>query len=113
MFKQLQSDPKKIPRPSCSDIMGMLVESLQSIDVDVEGRYKSLCLTCSLDGSEDYLVSGKLMSMVGEDLKKFRAELMKSRSPKQLKDLLKLITPPKGVCGKNQGTFSMPIDEGD
>ena len=113
MIKQLQSDPKKIPQPSRDDMMRMLVESLQSIDVDVQGRYKSLWLTCALDGSEDYLVSEKLMSMVGEDLKKFRAELMKSRSPKQLKDLLKLITPPKGVCGKNQGTSSVPIDEGD
>ena len=27
--------------------------------------------------------------------------------------MLKLITPPKGVCGKNQGTSSEPIDEGD
>ena len=113
MIKQLQSDPKKIPQPNRDDMMRMLVESLQSIDVDVQGRYKSLWLTCALDGGEDYLVSEKLMSMVGKDLKKFRAELMKSRSPKQLKDLLKLITPPNGVCGKNHGTSSVPIDEGN
>ena len=42
MIKQLQSDQKKIPQPSCNDMMRMLVESLQIIDVDVQGRYKSL-----------------------------------------------------------------------
>ena len=37
MIKQLQSDPKKILQPSRDDMMRMLVESLQSIDVDVQG----------------------------------------------------------------------------
>ena len=37
------------------------------------------------------------MSMVGEDLNKLRGDLMTSRSPKKLKDLLKLITPPMGI----------------
>ena len=78
MIKQLQADPKKTPQSTRNDMMRMLVESLQSIDVDVQGCHKSLWLTCVLDGSEDYLVSEKLMSMVGEDLKKFRAELINS-----------------------------------
>ena len=53
------------------------------------------------------------MSLVGKDLKKFRADLMKSRSPMQLKDLLKQITPPKSIKRKNQEVSSIPIDEGD
>ena len=113
MIKQLQSDAKKIPQPTRDDMMSMLVKSLESIDVDIQGRYKALWLTCALDGSEDYLVPEKLMSMVGEDIKKFRVHLMKSRSPKQLKDLLKLITPPKSIRRKNQQVSSVPIDEGD
>ena len=92
--------------------MSMLVENLQSIDIDFQRGYNALWLTCAFDRSEDYLVSEKLMSMVGEDHKKFRADLMKSRSPKKLEDLLNLITPPMGVRRKNQDVSSVSIDEG-
>ena len=53
------------------------------------------------------------MSLVGEDLRKFRAKIMKSKSLNQLKDLLKRITPPKGVCRKKQGDSLKPVDKGD
>ena len=62
--------------------MQMLVESLQNINVDIPARYKARWLTSALDGSEDYLVPDKIMSLVGDDLKKFRSELMKSPSLK-------------------------------
>ena len=117
MICQLRADPKKIPQPSRDDMMKMLVESVQSIDVDIPARYKALWLTSALDGSEDYLVSERIMSLVGEELKAFRTELMQTASVKQLKDLLKLITPPKGVSRRNQALQSdstnAPIDEGE
>ena len=50
-----------------------------------------------MDGSEEYLVSEILMSLFGEKTKSFRDQLKKKKSPKELKDLLKLITPPKEV----------------
>ena len=112
MMKQLRDDPKKIPQPSHDDMMWMFVESLESIDIDIPARYKALWVTSALDGSEDYLVSERLIDLIGEELKIFRTELMKLKSPKQLKDLLKQITPPKGVRRKNQGDFLVPVDEG-
>ena len=89
MINQLQSDPKKIPQPTRDDVMRMLVESLQSINVDILTCYKALWLTSALDESEDSFVSDEIMSLVADDLTKFRSELMKSPSPKQLRELLK------------------------
>ena len=57
------------------------------------------------------IVSVKIMNLVGDDLKKFRSELMKSPSPKQLRELLKQITPPKDV--RRKGSPSALADEGD
>ena len=50
--------------------------------------------------------------LVGEKLKVFRKQLNKAESPKNLKDLLKLITPPKGVKRKGEKT-AVPVDEGE
>ena len=97
MIDQLSADPTKIPQPICDDMMRMLVESLASLEIDIPACYKTLWFTSALDGSEDYFISEKLMSLVGEDLKKFRVEIMISKCPNQLKDLLKRITSPKGV----------------
>ena len=52
-------------------MMRMLIESLQNINADIPARYKALWLTSALNGSEDYLVSDKIMSLVGDDLKKY------------------------------------------
>ena len=48
--------------------------------------------------------------LVGEKLKVFRKQLNKAESPKNLKDILKLITPPKGVKRKDEKT-AVPADE--
>ena len=53
------------------------------------------------------------MDMVGKELKEFRSELMTSKSPKQLMEVLKHIKPPKGVHRKNQKESQVPADEGD
>lgn len=111
MIDQLKSNPKKIPQPSRDDMMRMLAESLEAVDIDVVTRFKSLWVTNALDGSEDYLVSERIIMLVGEKLKAFRAKLNKNKSPKNLKDLLKLITPPKGVKRKGE-TTAVPVDEG-
>ena len=112
MIAQLRSDPTKTPQPSRNEMMRMLVESNNSIDVDIPARYKALWITNKLDGSEYHLVSECIMTLVGQKLMLFRENLMKNASPKTLKDLLKLITPPKGVKrGKNAN--SSPIDEGN
>ena len=49
------------------------------------------------------------MSLIGEKIKAFRDQLKKKQSPKKLKELLKLITPTKGVRWRdgNQQTNSL------
>ena len=47
-------------------------------------------------------------------MKTFRNDLMEKKSLKSLKDLMKLITPPKGIRRKNLNNDMMvPPDEGD
>ena len=110
MMQQLKADPKNIPLPSRDD-MRTFVESSKSLEIDTESRFKALWVTNALDGTKDYLVSERVMLLVGNKMKVFRNDLMKKKSPKNLKELLKLITPPKGVKRKVADTLA-PIDEG-
>ena len=87
MIDQLKANPKKIPQPSRDDMMRMLSESFEAVEIDVVTHFKSLWVTNALDGSEDYLVSERIMMLVGEKLKVFRKQLNKaeSREPKEFK----------------------------
>ena len=100
MLDQLKDDPKKIPSPSRNDMMRMLLRAWDLLDVDTEKEFKSLFVTNALDGSEDYLVSDKLYTLVGNDMVRFRKELMSSRPIKTLKEVIKKLIPPKGVKRK-------------
>ena len=102
MMQQLKADPKKIPQPSRDDMMRILVKSFKSLEIDAESRSKALWVTNALEGTEDCLVSGAVMLLVSNKMKVFRNDLMKKKSPKNLKELLKLITPPKVVKSKLQ-----------
>ena len=94
---QLRVNPKKILQATQDDMMKILIESFKSLEIDFVNRFKALWVTNALDGSEEYLVSERLMSLVGEKMKDFRDQPKKKKSPKNLKELLKLITPPKGL----------------
>ena len=52
------------------------------------------------------------MNLVGEEMKKFRNELMVKPAPKSFEAMLKKITPPKGVK-LPQEDGETPPDEGD
>ena len=102
MITQLSSNPSRIPQPSCNNIMRMLVESNDSINVDIPAHYKALWITNKLNGSENHLGSECIMNLAGQKLMLFRKYFTQKPSPKNLNDLLKLITPPKGgKRGKN------------
>ena len=94
---QLRVNPKKILQATQDDMMKILIESFKSLGIDFVNRFKALWVTNALDGSEEYLVSERLMSLVGEKMKDFRDQPKKKKSTKNLKELLKLITPPKGL----------------
>ena len=70
-------------------------------------------LTNKLDGSEDGLVSDSIYRLVGPELLAYRQQLLAGGLPKSLKELLKKVTPPKGVKGsKSPKKDDIPEDEG-
>lgn len=87
---------------------------IKALEKDYSDEFKSLWVTSALDGSEDHLVSERIYSIVGTKMIEFRKQLMESTSPKNLKTLLTLITPPKGVKRRDvPHDEDAPIDEGD
>ena len=76
MLEQLRADPKKIPQPSRRNMMGMLAEGFNSLTIDVDNHFKALWVTNALDSSKDYLVSERIITLVGSHLKEFWDELM-------------------------------------
>ena len=112
MIEQLRSNPNKIPKPSKDDMMRMLDTDWKSVlgHVDVADRFKALWVTNNLDGSEDFLVSQKIIDLVGPELIEYRKKLMGQESPKTLRQLLRKLTPPKGVRRTAEG--HQPWDEG-
>ena len=54
----------------------------------------------------------KPMDVVGEDMKAFRADLLKSRVPQNFHDLEKLMTIPKGIVRKALSKDERPENEG-
>ena len=67
----------------------------------------------ALDGSEDYLVSERVYELVGTRMIDFQNQLMKTATPKNLKQLLKMIAPPKGVKQKGAERSAAPVNKGD
>ena len=100
MLEQLNNDPNKIPSPSRDEMMPMLLKAWELLDVDTEREFKSLFVTNELDGSDDYLVSDKLYTLVGNEMVKFRTEQMTSHPPKALEEVIRKLIQPKGVKWK-------------
>ena len=113
MIEQLHNVPKTIPKPSRDEMLRVLFERHVSLEKDHAKEFKSFWVTNALDGSENYLISERVYKLVGTRMIDFRNQLMKTASPKNIKQLLKLITPPKGVKWKNAEGSAAPFDEGD
>ncbi|XP_078676582.1 uncharacterized protein LOC144913644 [Branchiostoma floridae x Branchiostoma belcheri] len=113
MIQQLRENPTKIPSPSRDDMMKMLVDSWDSLDVDVDKALKQNFILNALDGSEDLYVRDKLFELVGEEVTAFRKEELEKEPPKTLKGLLATITPPEGVRrAAPEDDNQNPVDEG-
>ena len=94
-------------------MMSMTVSALSDLKIDCKTAFKNVFVTNALDGSEDHLVNNKLYQLVGQEMVSFREELMKEKSPKLLSELLKTITPPKGIKRKNGVGTELLDCEGD
>ena len=113
MIEQLHNDPKTIPKPPRDEMIRMLYESHVSLQKDYAKEFKSLWVTNALDGSEDYLVSERVYKLARARMIDFRNQLMKIASSKNLKQLLKMVTPLKGVKRKDANGPAAPVDKGD
>ena len=114
MIDQLKAYPERIPQLSRDDMAQMLKKNLDCLEIDAASRFKVLGVTNALDGSEGYLVSEIIIALVGNKMKTFHNDSMKNKSPKSLKDLMKLIMPLKGIRRKNlNNDLMVPPDEGD
>ena len=75
----------------------MLDESFRSLKIEFASRFKTLWVKNALDGSEDHLVPDRVYSLAVKELIVFLNDLLEKPSPKSLKELMKMITPPKGA----------------
>ena len=113
MIEQLHNVPKTIPKPSRDEMLRVLFERHISLEKDHAKEFKSFWVTNALDGSENYLISERVYKLVGTRMIDFRNQLMKTTNPKNLKQLLKMITPSKGVKRKDAEGSAAPVDKGD
>ena len=113
MLEQLDNEPNKIPSRSRDEMMCMLLKAWELLDVDTEREFKFLMVTNELDGSENYLLSDKLYALVGNEMVKFRTELMTSSPAKTLKEVILKLISPKGVKrkGNNEGIELLDCEE--
>ena len=114
MAQQLQNEPHKIPSPTRDDMMRMLVDSWDSLKINVAMALKENFILNALDGSEDVFVRDRLFQLVGEEIVAFRTQEMAKEPPKTMAQLLASITPPEGVhCASRQAkSLQPPTDEG-
>lgn len=110
MICQLTENPQKIPKPSRNDMIQMLHESFHSLKIDFTSKFKALWVRNALNESKDNLVLEQVYSLPTKELIAFQNDLMEKLSPKLLKELMKMTTPPKSV---NFKVDKIPEDEGE
>ena len=81
MLEKLSKDPNKAPSPNRSEMMSLLVDSENSITIDANTAFKSNWVTNSLDGTEDFFVSGKIFGLVGDSMREFRNKMTAKPPP--------------------------------
>jgi hypothetical protein len=118
MLKKLDEEPDKIPAPDRDDLMKMCNDAFwrAAEQMDAAMAFKQNLITLALDGSEDYIASDRLWKIVGQEMKAFRADLLKeTEGPKDLAELVERLIPPAGVRRKSGDAPSggaAPVDEG-
>ena len=112
----LQKDKIKITSPSRDDMMRMIAMAWGKLDVDHTRAFKSLFVTNSLDGFDDYLASDRPFKLISDSMVSFRKMLIESEIPTSLPAVVRKLNPPKWIKRKNQDgckllDFSCPGDD--
>ena len=104
MLEMLEKDPIKIPTPTRDQTMQMFQESWNETcgNVNNEFVFKTNMITLALDGSEDHLVSRKLMDLIGKEMLEFKDNLLSSKPAATLKELRAQMVKPEGARMKGQ-----------
>ena len=68
MLNLLSRNPNKVPSPSREDMVTMINKAWKDIEIDYAMIFKSLFITNKLDGSEDYMVSDKIITLIGHNI---------------------------------------------
>ena len=114
MLKKLEIDKNKVPPPNREEMTNMLLAAWKETDVDFTAVFKKLFVTNKFDGSEDFLVSDKLFSLIGDDMLEFCRQLLKSEVPINLQAVIRKFIPPKGIQRKNiDGSELLDYMEGE
>ena len=95
MMQKLQDDRTKVPAPTREEMMDLTAKANARLNIDVSSAFEQLWLTNALDGSGDYLVSDRIMRLVGTKMREIREELLAQPVPKTLKELERKLLPLK------------------
>ena len=68
MLNLLSRNPNKVPSPSREDMVTMINKAWKDIEIDYAMIFKALFITNKLDGSEDYMVSDKIITLIGHNI---------------------------------------------
>ena len=71
MLEKLAEDGTKILSPTSSEIMSMLIQANDTLRIDKTSAFKSVWVSNALDGSEVFLVSSRIMRLVGTSMQAF------------------------------------------
>ena len=77
-----------------------LFQAWKILQIDTEKEFKSPFGTNALDRWEDYFVSDKLFTLIGDEMADFWKELMSQNFVKTLKEVTRNLIPSKGVKRK-------------
>ena len=79
----------------------MITTAWGKLNINHTCAFKLLFVTNSLDGPENYLVSDRLLKLIGESMASYREELSDSETGTSLFAVVKELIPPKGIKPKN------------
>ena len=105
---------ESIPSLTGYEMMKMFDASWAKVcaDIDTDSAFKKNTITLNFDVSEDHLASQKPLSFVGDEMFRFREELLISGLPTSIQDLNNIMKPSAGVRLDLDVNTGIPPDEG-
>ena len=94
-------------------MMRLLNNAKKDVKIDESLACASVWVTNTLVGSEDYLVSDKIFSLVGETMRSFRSDLIQKSPPNTIKRVITSILRPKSIKSGKKTEGSELFDGGE